>query len=116
MMTMDFNTMKNSTVVKKAAREMIAEKLITFFKNEFGEEMVSVIGNNEIAVCVGTRNDSLGNAKEICVTVKPTAKDYEKRTTTKKTFEAFDRTAAVKDYEASCEDKIQKKAEKKANK
>lgn len=113
---MNFNEFKTVASVKSAAREMMSTKLLEFFQKEFGESNVSIVGSNEIAVCVGTRNDSFGNPQEICVSIKPTAKDYENRKATKKSFVAFDRLAAAKEYENSYTEKEEKKLEKKAKK
>lgn len=109
---MNFNEMKSATEVKNAARAEVFEKMMNFFANEYGEDNISLIGSNELAICVGTRNDAVGNGREVCVVLKPTAKDYENRVTTKKTFAAFDRAAAVKEYEIACAEKADKAVEK----
>lgn len=112
----NFNEMKNATAVKIAARKEVFEKIMDFLANEYGASNVSITGSNEVAVCVGTREDVSGNENEICVVIKPTAKDFENRTTSKKTFVAFDRLAAAEEYKISCEEKAKKEAEKAAAK
>ena len=62
------------------------------------------------------RRDASGNENEVCVVIKPTAKDFENRITSKKTFTAFERLTAAKEYEISCEEKAEKEAKKEAEK
>lgn len=112
----NFNEMKNATAVKTAARKEIFEKIMDFLTSEYGADNVSIIGSNEVAVCIGTRRDASGNENEVCVVIKPTAKDFENRITSKKTFTAFERLAAEKEYEISCEEKAEKEAKKEAEK
>lgn len=108
----NFNEMKNANAVKNAAREEVFTKIMEFFRNEYGTENVSLIGSNEVAVCIGTRTNSAGEENEVCVVLKPTAKDFEDRKTTKKTFVAFDRLAAAELYAEACAEKKAEKAEK----
>lgn len=108
---MNFNEMKTTANVKAAAREMVFEKLLNFFKNELGDSNVSIIGANEIAICVGYRNNSYGKSQEVCVVIKPTAKDFENRKTTKKSFVSFDRIAAENEYKTTCENRKNSKKE-----
>lgn len=112
----NFNEMKNTTAVKNAARKEIFEKIMDFLTSEYGADNVSITGSNEVAVCIGTRRDSSGNENEVCVVIKPTAKDFENRITSKKTFTAFERLTAAKEYEISCEEKAEKEAKKEAEK
>lgn len=112
----NFNEMKNATAVKTAARKEIFEKIMCFLANEYGDDNVSITGSNEVAVCIGTRKDASGNENEVCVVIKPTAKDFENRITSKKTFTAFERLTAAREYEISCEEKAEKEAEKAAKK
>ena len=108
----NFNEFKNATAVKNEARKIAFEMIKTFFTEKLGEENVSIIGNNEIAICLETKDLADGSTSEICVTFKPTAKDYENRKTTKKTFEAFERLIEADLYEAEQQEKADKKAEK----
>lgn len=112
----NFNEMKNATAVKTAARKEIFEKIMDFLTSEYGADNVSITGSNEVAVCIGTRRDASGNENEVCVVIKPTAKDFENRITSKKTFTAFERLTAAKEYEISCEEKAEKEAKKEAEK
>ena len=112
----NFNEMKNANAVKNAAREEIFTKIMEFLSDEYGTENVSLVGSNEVAVCVGTRKNSIGEENEVCVVLKPTAKDFEDRKTTKKTFVAFDRLAAATAYTETCTEKAEKEAEKAAKK
>ena len=112
----NFNEMKNATAVKTAARKEIFEKIMCFLANEYGADNVSITGSNEVAVCIGTRRDASGNENEVCVVIKPTAKDFENRITSKKTFTAFERLTAAREYEISCEEKAEKEAEKASKK
>ena len=112
----NFNNFVTATAVKNEARRIAAEMLKEFFLEKFGAENVSVVGSNEIAVCLGTKDLADGTTAEVCITVKPTAKDYENRKTTKKTFEAFERIVEEEAYEMECKDKADKKVKAEAEK
>lgn len=106
----NFNEMKNANAVKNAAREEIFTKITGFLRSEYGAENVSITGSNEVAICVGTRTNSAGEDNEVCVALKPTAKDFEDRKTTKKSFVAFDRLAAAALYAESLGEKEAEKS------
>lgn len=112
----NFNNFKTATAVKNEARKISFEMIRKFFIEELGEENVSEIGSNEIAVCLGTKDLTDGTTAEVCVSIKPTAKDYESRKTTKKTFEAFERIVEEEAWEMECKEKSDKKAKAEAEK
>lgn len=110
----DFNTFKTAKSVKDEARSVAFEAVLSAMSEVFGTDNVSVIGNAEIAVCVGTRVLSDGTEGEVCVTMKPVSKDFDRRTTDSgKVFEPFERLVAADLYEAEKTEK-ERKAEEKA--
>lgn len=108
----NYAEMKNATAIKNAMRADMANLLREFAIERFGEENVSIVGSNEIAICIGTIPDADGFARELVVTVKPTAKDWVDRKATKKTFEAYNRLDEAEAYEMTLKDKADAKAEK----
>ena len=108
----NYAEMKNATAIKNAMRADVADLLKTFAVEKFGEENVSVVGSNEIAICIGTLPDTDGFDRELVVTVKPTAKDWIDRKTTKKTFEAYNRLDEAEAYAVELEEKAKAKEEK----
>lgn len=108
----NYSEMKNATAIKNAMRADVADLLNKFLIEKFGEENVSIVGSNEIAVCIGTIPDADGFERELVVTVKPTAKDWETRKTTKKVFEAYNRIDEAEAYEMELSEKEKAKAEK----
>ena len=108
----NYAEMKNATAIKNAMRADIADLLKTFAVEKFGEENVSVVGSNEIAICIGTLPDADGFDRELVVTVKPTAKDWIDRKTTKKIFEAYNRLDEAEAYAVELEEKAKAKEEK----
>lgn len=107
----EFKTAKS---VKDAARESAFDVLVSAFSEAFGADAVSVIGSAEVAVCVGTRILSDGTVGEVCVTVKPVAKDFDFRVTDSgKTFVPFERLTEADEYEAEKSEK-ERKAEERA--
>ena len=105
---------KSAKSVKDAARETAFDVLVSAFADVFGADAVSVVGNAEVAVCVGTRVLSDGTVGEVCVTVKPVAKDFDFRATASgKVFEPFERLTAADEYEAEKSEK-ERKAEERA--
>ena len=113
---MNFNTIKGSdTKVKAEVRTIAFELLMNAFVEAVGANNVSIVGNNELAVCVGTRTLADGTEGEVCFTVKPVAKDFDLRTAEKsgKVFQPFERLTAADLYEVEKTEK-EKKAEAKA--
>ena len=108
----NYSELKNATEVKKAMRADVAALLKEFFIEKFGEENVSIVGSNEIAVCIGALPDEYGFERELVVTVKPTAKDWVDRETSKKVFEAYSRLDEAEAYEIELSEKEKAKAEK----
>ena len=108
----NYAEMKNATAIKNAMRSDVADLLKTFAVEKFGEENVSVVGSNEIAICIGTLPDADGFDRELVVTVKPTAKDWIDRKTTKKIFEAYNRLDEAEAYAVELEEKAKAKEEK----
>lgn len=108
----NYAEMKNATAIKNAMRADVADLLKTFAVGKFGEENVSVVGSNEIAICIGTIPDADGFDRELVVTVKPTAKDWIDRKTTKKIFEAYNRLDEAEAYAVELEEKAKAKEEK----
>ena len=108
----NYAEMKNATAIKNAMRADVADLLKTFAVEKFGEENVSVVGSNEIAICIGTLPDADGFDRELVVTVKPTAKDWIDRKTTKKTFEAYNRLDEAEAYAVELEEKAKAEEEK----
>ena len=108
----NYAEMKNATAIKNAMRADVADLLKTFAVEKFGEENVSVVGSNEIAICIGTLPDADGFDRELVVTVKPTAKDWIHRKTTKKIFEAYNRLDEAEAYAVELEEKAKAKEEK----
>ena len=118
----DFNQCKTTKEVKDKAREMAFQNLIQAYAAIYGEESVSVIGASEAAVCLGTRTLADGTTGEVCITVKPIAKDFDiRRAESGKVFKPFERIKMEEDYEdevakakAKAEENARKKAAKKA--
>ena len=108
----NYAEMKNATAIKNAMRADVADLLKTFAVEKFGEENVSVVGSNEIAICIGILPDTDGFDRELVVTVKPTAKDWIDRKTTKKIFEAYNRLDEAEAYAVELEEKAKAKEEK----
>lgn len=110
----DFNACKTAKSVKDSARDLAFETLVAQFSEVFGADNVSVVGNAEIAVCVGTRVLSDGTEGEVCVTIKPVSKDFDRRVTASgKVFEPFERLVAADLYADERTEK-ERKAEEKA--
>lgn len=108
----NYSEMKNATAIKNAMRTDMTSLLHKFFIEKFGEENVSIVGSNEIAICIGTIPDSDGFVRELVVTVKPTAKDWIDRKTSKKVFEAYSRLDEAEAYKIETEEKAKAKEEK----
>lgn len=117
----DFNTFKNVSTVKKAIRETAFSDMVEFFSERYGTDNVSIVGNNEIAVCIGLRTLADGTDGEICFTVKPVAKDFDIRVAESgKVFQPYERIKESDAYEIEktkkereAEEKAKLKAEKK---
>ena len=110
----NFNECKKVADVKAKTREIAFSDLLEFFTEKYGADNVSIVNNNELAVCVGTRALTDGTDGEVCFTVKPVAKDFDFRTTDSgKVFTPYERLSEADAYEVSKTEK-EKEAEKKA--
>lgn len=110
----DFNTFKNVSAVKKAIREIAFGDMMEFFAEKYGAENVSIVGNNEIAVCIGTRTLADSTEGEICFTVKPVAKDFDVRVAESgKVFQPYERIKESDAYEIE-KTKKEREAEERA--
>lgn len=113
----NFNEKKSAGAVKSSVREIAFGMLLDAFRAACGEDNVSIIDNNELAVCLGTRTLEDGTEGEVCFTVKPVAKDFDIRTTESgKVFMPFERLAEADAYEVSVKEKAEKEAKDKAEK
>lgn len=104
----NFDEYKTVAEVKEKVREIAMNCFIEAFSKLCGEDCVSIIGSNEIAVCLGTRTLSDGTIGEVCFTSKAVAKDFDKRITESgKRFNAYERLVEADAYE----DEVRKKKE-----
>ena len=116
----DFNEAKSAAEVKKRVREIAFAAMVDAYTQLVGADNVSVIGNCELAVCLGTRTLADGTQGEVCFTTKPIAKDFDiRRADSGKIFKPFERIKAEEDYEdevAKAKAKAEENARKKAAK
>lgn len=118
----NFDTCKNMTAVKNMVRATAFDMLYDAFVAIVGEDNVSKVvtdekGTKEVAVAIGTKTDSDGFPVEVCFTVKATAKEWEERkTTTGKRVEMFDREFSASEYQRLEQEKIDKAEKAKAEK
>jgi hypothetical protein len=91
------------------ARVAFSEMLHEFLVEKFGEENVTLVGTNEYAFVFGTVENKHGTF-DMVLDVKPTAKNYEDTTRSKKVVEAFDRVTAGELYAMKVKEKEEKKA------
>lgn len=105
----DFNEKKTAASIKSAVREIAFSDLVETFSEKYGTDNVSIVGANEIAVCVGTRTLTDGTEGEVCFTVKPVAKDFDIRTADSgKVFLPYERLAEADAYEVEKTEKEEK--------
>lgn len=76
---------KTPTTIKNESRELAFKTMVEIFREHYGENLVFIIGDSEIAVQVDTSPDG----KPIYATYSPTVKDYCDRKTKTKTIKAF---------------------------
>ena len=118
MTSFNFDECKDMTAVKNKIRELMFEISFKAYCEIFGEENVSKVitdekGTKEIAVALGTKTNSDGFNVEVCATAKFTAKEWEERkTSTGKRVEMFDREFSANEYIRILDEKAEK--EKKA--
>lgn len=110
----DFNECKTAANVKAKVRELAFADLYAALSDKYGVDNISVVGNNELAVCIGTRTLTDGTVGEVCFTIKPVAKDFDIRVTESgKTFLPYERENEADAYEVSKTEK-EKEAEARA--
>ena len=108
------------TTAKNKARKTVTDLTYEMYVEMLGAENVSRVGDSEISICIGTRTDSDGFDREVCVNIAPTAKEVEDRATTKQgVLPAYDRAEAEAEYIDKIKDRDAKKEikekQKKAN-
>ena len=107
------------TKVKNEAKADTTKLVSDFLIEKLGEENVKMIrtasAKNVLAARIGTVKDE-GNDYDLCVTIDVSAKDFKDRTTSKKTFEAFDFSFSAEEYERYLKEKAEKAEKKKAEK
>lgn len=113
-MVYNYDEKKTVAEVKKSVRETAFADMLTAFSELYGADNVSIVGNSELAVCIGTKTLTDGTIGEVCFTVKPVSKDFDIRTTESgKVFLPYERLAEADSYEIEKTEK-EKEAEKKA--
>lgn len=120
------NTEMTNAKVKAAAKADMVNLLIETLVEKFGEDAVGMVrtvspagaGTNEIGVVVGNV-DKGGETLPLVLTINATVKEFENRSTAKKTYAAYDFASARQCYDNYISDKADKdadKAKKKAEK
>lgn len=113
----NYDAYKTMTATKNAVRSDVYGDIIQFLMEKYGADCISTVGNNEVAIAVGEKTLSDGTIGEICVTLKPVVKDYERRVTPKgKTVEPFERLIEEDLYLEELKEKEDAKAAKAAAK
>ena len=92
-MAYNFNECKKGNPVKDKAREIVLADLAEFFHNRYGEDTMTQVDGNMLAVAVGNRTLADGTEGEVCVTVEVVAKDYDVRVveSSGKVFQPYER-------------------------
>lgn len=110
----NFDECKTASSVKNKAREISFNDLIEMFSEKYGVDNVSVTNNNTIAVCLGYRTLADKTSGEVCVEIKPVAKDFDTRIAESgKEFKCYERIKEADAYEVAKTEK-EKEAEHKA--
>ena len=113
-MVRNFDEIKKAADVKKVVRETAFSDLMTAFSDLYGADNVSVVGNAELAICIGTKTLTDGTVGEVCFTIKPVAKDFDFRTTDSgRVFKPYERLSEADAYEFEKTEK-EREAEEKA--
>lgn len=76
-MQIDYSDCKNITAKKNKLRGVMTADLLNYYKNLYGEDNVSQIGVNRIAVATGDTIDRDGTPQEICAEIVVIAKSWE---------------------------------------
>lgn len=114
---LDNNT--SVTKIKATAKADMVNLLIEALVEKFGEDAVGMVrtispagtGTNEIGVVVGNV-DKNGESLPLVLTINATVKEFENRSTAKKTYNAYDFAFARKCYDHYISDKADKDADK----
>lgn len=110
----NFDECKTASAVKNKAREIAFNDLIEMMSDKYGTEGVSITNNNTIAVALGLRTLADGTKGEVCVEIKPVAKDFDTRIAESgKEFKCYERIKEADAYEVAKTNK-EKEAEQKA--
>lgn len=110
----NFDECKTASAVKNKAREIAFNDLIEMMSEKYGTESVSITNNNTIAVALGLRTLADKTKGEVCVEIKPVAKDFDTRIAESgKEFKCYERIKEADAYEVAKTNK-EKKAEQKA--
>ena len=117
-MAYNFNECKKGNPVKDKAREIVLADLIEFLHNRYGEDTLTQVDGNMLAVAVGNRTLADGTEGEVCVTVEVVAKDYDVRVveSSGKVFQPYERLIEGDEYEKKVRDREEKAAENKRKK
>lgn len=71
----------DSTLTKQAAtnkmREIVLSELVECFRTKYGDEAVSIVGNNEISIGRFIIKDSDGFLQEVNINLSPVVKPWE---------------------------------------
>lgn len=109
-----FNEFKNTTAVKNFIRETLFNDTLEFFKSKYGEDRVSIVGKNQIAIGIEDIEMSDSTVSELVGVIKPIAKEFTDRTTDSgKTIEIYDRLSEVEIYDIERKEKEEKARKKK---
>jgi hypothetical protein len=103
---------KTPTTIKNEARALAFKTMVEIFRQHYGENLVFIIGDSEVAVQVDTSPDG----KPIYATYSPTIKDFCDRKTKTKTIKAFNVNEAAAQYANKVNEREVKIAEEKAKK
>ena len=96
---------------------MLAD-LAEFFHNRYGEDTMTQVDGNMLAIAVGNRTLADGTKGEVCVTVEVVAKDYDARVveSSGKVFQPYERLIDGDEYEKKVREREEKAAENKRKK
>jgi hypothetical protein len=103
---------KTPTTIKNEARGLAFKTMVEIFRQHYGEDLVFIIGDSEIAVQVDTSPDG----EPIYATFSPTVKDYCDRKTKTKTIKAYNVNEAAAQYVNKVNEREIKAEENKAKK
>ena len=114
---MTYDARKGMNAVKNVVRAAAFKDLHELMVGRYGEDRVSVVGSNELAICFDTVTLADGTEGEICFTVKPVVKDFDTRKTSSgNIFDAYERLIEADSYEMETKKKAEEAEKKKAEK